>query len=1519
MNIYRKPLLICLLILALPGLGLAQISFTVDTLAFPPTTIDSTSTIEVTLTNTLSVPQEVTFNVTDSPFYMSDNPLTVPGEGSASTTMSFIPTSVNTFPIELIASGSVFGADTISLVAEGTLPGAELILDTLDFGTKSVNNIATMFLPIASTGIGTLFIDSISSSDPVFYAEGGISIPQGDTSQVAVNFYSELSGVYEVDLTVFTSDPFNPTLNLHCSVTAISAVSGEVCGTWSLINSPYQLIDNIVVPEGCTLNVEAGVIIQGGEFDIEVHGGFISNGTSESHVTISLGEFISHSPSENVVLNFTDLTETNEFEFIDRDYRDFKELNPLSGDLAYWLDTLSMVDEVFLINQTNLFENENSENHIGKYSENFNDNMGQGWGGGTSGPSNYEVYYNGSSNSYYTVQLTSPVFIANVGENFENVSFSTQMDYWTTYDRYMRYYVRYDGGAWNQIGQDYYNNDGQWYQNEFALTPSEGAETVQFKTDYYFRYYSYCRIDDFVLTTSLYPGEDIPLIEITSPSVISVIDYYDFLSYSLLTQQDSWIDNAYEISYEAKSISTGGIELYNSTFTGDFHSVNDTLNVVLENSQLLGSEEREKDSHGLGLYADHVNLTITNTTISGHALDGVYVLTDDLILNTENSNVENNGTQGYQVEGDLLWNSNQDTITENGFDGMHLIGNLDWISQNDVVSGNGGDGLDISGDVTWTSYVDEVNNNGGTGIDITGTLTLEADSSEWMGNSGDGVVATGSNSSLILYQTRNNDNSGDGYRLTGSNSHLEADYSFVRDNGGDAIKMGYSGTCRLDNCLLGYNGGDGIVTGGAVVLNYCNIIHNGGYGISTSQFSTVDNSIIWFNGGVPQMVTNNVYAVSYTNVQGINALQTSIDFAWGDGCIGTDPALADDNGHLDPYSPCVDGGMPWEQDAHIPYGLGSSRADMGMYGGPANEYWGGQAPPNGSVSITDMFDIPGDQGGYVGIHFSASPFDFGGLGFNVTHYSIWRDLDLGGDVVNSVEEGNWEQIGTVPAQGFPQYGYTAATLINTYPGETACLSNFIVIAHTTDDNIYWVSDVEGACSEDNLSPNPPEFMGMPVEGGDGEMVAQLVWAEPEEEDYAYTVITSLSGFEVTVTGDTITIDDSVLPGNVYTYEAVHFDIHGNASSIATATVEIIGQGDLIPLTEGWNLISTDRIPEDADMDVVFGGLIPGNLNYVIGFQGGVTYYDPEGLAFLNTLGSLDPGFGYWVKVGAADTLVVGGIPISDTFMPGLDMGWNLIGYAPQEGVQPEAYFSEMIGDGNLLYVTGFDEGVLVYDPNGLPFLQTLIEMQNGFGYWVKTVNGTEGEVLMPEQENTLKGLSPAFEIFYGRCDLAEGSVVEIFADGDVIGEIAVSSEGYLMTSVIYGDDPLTPQTEGVLPGVEIRFGYLGAKSDQKVVFAGDMSRNILVLRFEHSEFQIYPNPVSDITTCSFSTHEESAVRVIIKDAIGREVLEVFDGVLSEGNHEYKISTIHLESGTFVISLFVDGKEISSKKVVKTSR
>ena len=44
---------------------------------------------------------------------------------------------------------------------------------------------------------------------------------------------------------------------------------------------------DVVVPEGCTLTLEAGTEVIGSDYDIEVFGSFYANGTPEIGVTIS--------------------------------------------------------------------------------------------------------------------------------------------------------------------------------------------------------------------------------------------------------------------------------------------------------------------------------------------------------------------------------------------------------------------------------------------------------------------------------------------------------------------------------------------------------------------------------------------------------------------------------------------------------------------------------------------------------------------------------------------------------------------------------------------------------------------------------------------------------------------------------------------------------------------------------------------------------------------------------------------------------------------------------------------------------------------------------------------------------------------------------------------------------------------------------------------------------------------------------------------------------------------------------
>jgi len=161
--------------------------------------------------------------------------------------------------------------------------------------------------------------------------------------------------------------------------------------------------------------------------------------------------------------------------------------------------------------------------------------------------------------------------------------------------------------------------------------------------------------------------------------------------------------------------------------------------------------------------------------------------------------------------------------------------------------------------------------------------------------------------------------------------------------------------------------------------------------------------------------------------------------------------------------------------------------------------------------------------------------------------------------------------------------------------------------------------------------------------------------------------------------------------------------------------------DVITLNAGWNLISFDVTFTSNTPAEVFAPLITANnLQMVTGFQSqqGV-FFDPAGLPFLNTLQNVVAGEGYWVKVQNAATLTVQGAAIPPNFTVNLLTGWNLIGYWPQATTTPATAFAALITAGKLQMVTGYELGGKFYDPNGLPFLNTLTEIKNGLGYWVK--------------------------------------------------------------------------------------------------------------------------------------------------------------------------------------------------------
>jgi hypothetical protein len=178
-----------------------------------------------------------------------------------------------------------------------------------------------------------------------------------------------------------------------------------------------------------------------------------------------------------------------------------------------------------------------------------------------------------------------------------------------------------------------------------------------------------------------------------------------------------------------------------------------------------------------------------------------------------------------------------------------------------------------------------------------------------------------------------------------TNCTISGNYAYAEGIGGGAwgggIECGDDAT--ITNCIISGNGNEGIVCDRAwASITNCIIAGNDDSGIlCVDDSSSITNCILWGNSGSEILEYRAKLTITYSDVDG----------GWpGEGNIDEDPLFRDpenDDFHLmatycgDPYdSPCIDAGDPSILDDILDcrHGLGTSRSDMGAYGG-SNAGW----------------------------------------------------------------------------------------------------------------------------------------------------------------------------------------------------------------------------------------------------------------------------------------------------------------------------------------------------------------------------------------------------------------------------------------------------------------------------------------------------------------------------------------------------------------------------------------------------
>ena len=91
----------------------------------------------------------------------------------------------------------------------------------------------------------------------------------------------------------------------------------------------------------------------------------------------------------------------------------------------------------------------------------------------------------------------------------------------------------------------------------------------------------------------------------------------------------------------------------NTNFNGDIQVLNDSITVLLESSSITKNTARTKNSIGLGLYGERVDVSITNSLLTNHDRDGLRIHADSVTINSEEIILSNNGEDGVHIRGYL--------------------------------------------------------------------------------------------------------------------------------------------------------------------------------------------------------------------------------------------------------------------------------------------------------------------------------------------------------------------------------------------------------------------------------------------------------------------------------------------------------------------------------------------------------------------------------------------------------------------------------------------------------------------------------------------------------------------------------------------------------------------------------------------------------------------------------------------------------------------------------------------------
>jgi hypothetical protein len=261
--------------------------------------------------------------------------------------------------------------------------------------------------------------------------------------------------------------------------------------------------------------------------------------------------------------------------------------------------------------------------------------------------------------------------------------------------------------------------------------------------------------------------------------------------------------------------------------------------------------------------------------------------------------------------------------------------------------------------------------------------------------------------------------------------------------------------------------------------------------------------------------------------------------------------------------------------------------------------------------ITNIMDVPEDQGGRVYLSFNASYFD--NEEDSDQMYSVFRYDDFGND------SSGWVGVQTMVAAGEESYTYEIQTALDS-TSEDNGMTDFKVVASMTGGVFH--SEMMSGYSVDNIAPGIPQgFMASAADDG-----IQLSWEAVQDSDFQYYVLekaldTYFTNPELIMTTDSVYVDTLFEYDQTFYYRLAALDYAGNQglyTGWVEATVQLALDENLIPAEFGlhqnypnpFNPLTQIKydLPEDAVVTINIFDLMGRNIKSLISSSQSAGYH-----------------------------------------------------------------------------------------------------------------------------------------------------------------------------------------------------------------------------------------------------------------------------------------------------------------------